>query len=40
MIDENMKDSDYELTEDTFVGFNEKGEKKLFYKDDLRFWWH
>lgn len=32
MIDEKMKTCDYELTEDTFVGFNEEGEKKLFYK--------
>ena len=32
MIDEKMKDIDEELTEDTFIGFNEKGEKKKFYK--------
>ena len=32
MIDEKMKDVDEELTEDTFIGFNENGEKKKFYK--------
>lgn len=32
MIDELVKDYDGKLTEDTFVGFNENGEKKLFYK--------
>lgn len=32
MIDERMKNSNFELTEDTFVGFNDKGEEKLFYK--------
>jgi len=32
MIDEKMKDMKQELSEDMFVGFNEKGEEKLFYK--------
>ena len=32
MIDEKMKTCDFELREDTFVGFSESGEKKLFYK--------
>ncbi len=32
LIDEKMKDIDEELTEDTFIGFNENGEKKKFYK--------
>lgn len=32
IIDEKMKNSDYELREDMFVGFNEKGEEKVFYK--------
>lgn len=32
-IDEKLKNSKYEnLSEDMFVGFNEKGEEKLFYK--------
>lgn len=32
MIDENIKDSKDNLREDMFIGFNEKGEKKTFYK--------
>ena len=32
LIDEKMKSSDRKLTEDMFVGFNENGEEKVFYK--------
>lgn len=32
MIDEKMKDRKQELSDDMFIGFNEKGEEKLFYK--------
>lgn len=32
MIDEKLKNTDKELSEDMFIGFNEKGEEKVFYK--------
>lgn len=32
MIDEQMKNNVQELSEDSFIIFNEKGEKKVFYK--------
>ena len=32
MIDEKVKTLNKELTEDMFVGFNEAGEEKVFYK--------
>ena len=32
IIDEKMKNSDKKLTDDMFVGFNENGEEKVFYK--------
>ena len=32
MIDDHIKDESIELSDDMFVGFNEKGEKKTFYK--------
>ncbi len=32
IIDKHMKDEDIELKEDMFIGFNDKGEKKVFYK--------
>lgn len=32
MIDEKMEKLNKELTEDMFVGFNEAGEEKIFYK--------
>lgn len=32
MIDEKLKNNTHELREDMFVGFNEKGEEKVFYK--------
>ena len=32
LIDENMKNNLDELREDMFIGFNEKGEQKTFYK--------
>ena len=31
-IDEKLKNSKYDLSEDMFVGFNELGEEKVFYK--------
>ncbi len=32
MIDEKLKDKKDELRDDMFIGFNEKGEEKTFYK--------
>ena len=32
LIDEKMKNSNTELTEDMFIGFNDQGEEKVFYK--------
>lgn len=32
LIDERMKNGNHELRDDMFVGFNEKGEEKVFYK--------
>lgn len=32
MIDEKLKDKKQDLSEDMFIGFNEKGEEKVFYK--------
>ena len=32
MIDEKMKANKNELSEDMFIGFNENGEEKVFYK--------
>ena len=32
MIDEKLKNNEQELRDDMFIGFNEKGEEKVFYK--------
>ena len=32
MIDEKLKNTDQELRDDMFIGFNEQGEEKVFYK--------
>ena len=32
MIDEKLKNTDQELRDDMFIGFNENGEEKVFYK--------
>ena len=32
LIDEKIKNSNTELTEDMFIGFNDQGEEKVFYK--------